>query len=203
MQPCDYVYSYQDEDYRHHLNISHPEVYKCQQCAVFFRTQYLLEDHASTTGHASFICGHGDCNKMFARLDTCQRHQMSHREDAKRFPCKYCRKYRGSNGFKRKDHLTQHLRGYHHIGKEDTERGLYTYKTSCSYEGCDADVWLRADYVKHMRTVHSASDFPCTEAGCDRVAAKGYFRKADLRIHLKKVHEITMGEPERLPRAES
>lgn len=39
-----------------------------------------------------------------------------------------------------------------------------------------------------MRTVHDESEFPCLQPGCDRINAKGYFRKSDLRAHLRKVH---------------
>jgi hypothetical protein len=39
-----------------------------------------------------------------------------------------------------------------------------------------------------MRTEHNEADFPCPQSGCDRVNGKGYFRKNDLRAHLRKVH---------------
>jgi hypothetical protein len=39
-----------------------------------------------------------------------------------------------------------------------------------------------------MRTVHDESEFPCLQPGCDRINAKGYFRKSDLRAHLRKFH---------------
>ncbi|EMD90784.1 hypothetical protein COCC4DRAFT_159232 [Bipolaris maydis ATCC 48331] len=122
-----------------------------------------------------------------------------HRDDAKRFPCKYCKKYRGSNGFKRRDHLVQHVRNYHHIGEDS--RGHYdAYALWCPSIGCSdhADspnnVGKRqafhnsTQYIKHLRTVHDQSDLPCPQPGCDRVNSKGYFRPADLRNHLRKVH---------------
>jgi hypothetical protein len=124
-----------------------------------------------------------------------------HLDDVKRFPCKYCKKYRGQNGFKRKDHLTQHLRGYHHIGEGE---GKFRYefplydKTFCRHPDCpeSQNNWVRrgvafkkvSDCTTHMKTVHNESDFPCPEPGCDRVGGKGYFRKVDLRRHITKVH---------------
>lgn len=45
-----------------------------------------------------------------------------------------------------------------------------------------------------MRTVHDESDFPCPRPGCDRINGKGYYRKADLRSHLRKVHGVDMEE---------
>ncbi|EUC34656.1 hypothetical protein COCCADRAFT_61878, partial [Bipolaris zeicola 26-R-13] len=123
-----------------------------------------------------------------------------HQDDAKRFPCKYCKKYRGSNGFKRRDHLTQHVRSYHHIGENDGDKyGTYgSYwcpKIECIHHkespygfGNWGAFSALAEYIKHMRNVHDESDFPCPQPGCDRVDSKGYFRKADLRNHLRKVH---------------
>jgi len=201
VQSCTHVHLYQDQTYRNHLKTFHPNVYECQQCNVSFASQLLLEEHASQSGHASFICDHQDCGKTFSRLDTYQRHQKVHQEEAERFSCKYCKKYRGANGFKRKDHLTQHIRGYHHIGEDEALNFSRGY--SCKEKGCSEyrelnNKWdashaftKRPDYVKHMRTVHDTSEYPCPEPGCERVGGKGYFRVADLRAHLKKVHDIT------------
>ncbi|KAJ5058630.1 hypothetical protein J3E72DRAFT_196388, partial [Bipolaris maydis] len=123
-----------------------------------------------------------------------------HRDDAKRFPCKYCKKYRGSNGFKRRDHLTQHIRNYHHIGEDGSRRystfecfwcpiiGCSDHKDSPNNVGKSRAFYVSKEYIKHLRTVHDQSDFPCPQPGCDRVNSKGYFRKADLRNHLRKVH---------------
>ena len=42
-------------------------------------------------------------------------HERTHRKNARRFQCHYCKKYRGKNGFSRKDHLASHVKNYHHI----------------------------------------------------------------------------------------
>jgi predicted small metal-binding protein len=84
------------------------------------------------------------------------------------------------------------------IGKRTPE--YLEGKTCCPRKGCPAyreKDWAHnapfkeiSDYAKHMRTVHVESDYPCTVPGCDRVGAKGYFRKIDLRKHMKRVHDI-------------
>jgi len=45
-----------------------------------------------------------------------------------------------------------------------------------------------AEWIKHMRTVHDESIFSCLHPGCDRVNGRGYFRNADIRSHVRKVH---------------
>ena len=145
------------------------------------------------------MCKHEGCEKKFSRLDTYQRHQRTHQEDAKRFPCKYCKKYRGKNAFGRKDHLTQHVRGYHHINEGGQGETPYDRKW-CPKKDCIDTIPSMADYrqpgvfrspkewFKHVRTVHDESEYSCPQHGCDRVNGKGYFREADLRAHLRKVH---------------
>jgi hypothetical protein len=203
VEPCDLVYSSQDKDYRNHLKTSHAELYVCEQCDVIFDEQSGAEIHASRTGHGRIICDHQDCGKTFLRLDTYQRHQKVHQEDAQRFPCKYCKKYRGTNGFRRKDHLTQHLRGYHHIGEGEAKKVGFPYRYSCDKVDCpEYTIGLssrdpmhpfssKSELMKHIKIVHNTSGFPCPETNCDRVEGKGYIRPGDLRNHLKKAHGIT------------
>jgi hypothetical protein len=201
VQPCNYLYHYRDQDYRNHLKTSHPNLRICAQCDTSFDDEPSLHGHAFESGHASFNCDYQDCDKKFSRIDTYQRHQKVHQENAERFPCKYCKKYRGKNGFKRKDHLNQHVRGYHHIGEDEafksstgfscTEKDCSEYRELDHKYSADHAFAKRPDYVKHMKTVHDTSEYPCPEPGCERVGGKGYFRRADIRSHLKKVHDIT------------
>ncbi|KAH6881953.1 hypothetical protein BKA58DRAFT_372474 [Alternaria rosae] len=195
---CEFRYTSQWQC-KEHMRAMHQDAFTCEQCMYVGTSHYELGLHASDTGHASFICKHDDCEKRFSRLDTYQRHERTHREDAKRFPCMHCRKYQGKNGFKRKDHLTQHLRNYHHIG-EDKQVGHLRDRKWCPKKECTESrpasvaFWEEGvfreskEWVKHVRTVHDESEFSCPQAGCDRVNGKGYFRPADLRVHLRKVH---------------
>ncbi|KAF2432776.1 hypothetical protein EJ08DRAFT_585166, partial [Tothia fuscella] len=127
-----------------------------------------------------------------------------HRADGPRYPCPHCRKYRGRASFKRKDHLRQHVRSYHHIQDDnvDTTRGV-----SCRHIGCEAyrpaeydehsstntlftkhSFQARSEYNQHLKKVHSEAPFPCPVAGCNRTGGKGYLRKRDLMKHQQKEH---------------
>jgi uncharacterized Zn-finger protein len=173
------------QDYQTHLRAIHQDVFTCDECMFVGKSQYEVGLHASSIGHASFSCNQDGCGKRFRRLDTYQRHERTHREDAKRFPCRYCKKYRGPEGFKRKDHLTQHIRNYHHI-YEDGKVGTWYTRMWCPKRECtdsrphsvfSGDPTKRAfssskEWVKHMRTVHDESEFSCPQPGCDRVKAK-------------------------------
>jgi hypothetical protein len=183
-----------------HMQTMHRYTHTCDQCLEVFELSWNLDSHALQSGHTTFICKQEDCEKGFSRLDTYSRHQRSHQKDARRFPCKYCRKYRGKNGFKRSDHLTQHIRNYHHIENEkDKMNRLYDRKW-CPKADCTEsrpagviDFFAQAfpsskEWINHMRTDHDESQFSCPQPGCDRVNGKGYFRGADLRSHLRKVH---------------
>ncbi|KAF2185852.1 hypothetical protein K469DRAFT_664858 [Zopfia rhizophila CBS 207.26] len=201
---CTFLYSYWSE-YIQHRKIAHPEIQSCHECKESFDNLATLEDHARATGHTCFFCEHLGCEKTFSRLDSYQRHQKAHQDDVQRHPCKYCRKYRGANGFKRKDHLTQHLRNYHHIGEDEASTLWGRY--SCPHGGCsehrkpvgghiyvfnDEHPFRKlSDYTKHMKKVHDESQFPCPEFGCDRVGGKGYSRKRDLVKHQIKCHGTT------------
>jgi hypothetical protein len=194
---CAYVYNPKKKDWREHMRSAHGSLFECDECSYMGKSQYELALHASSSGHASFACEHEDCEGKFARVDTYYRHAKTHKEDAKRYPCKYCKKYRGENGFKRKDHLTQHIRNYHHIDEGNVKGGLaerkWCPKIDCPYSALppyDAQFQNSAQWVKHMRTVHNESTFPCPRPGCDRIEGKGYYRKGDLRNHLRKVHGI-------------
>jgi hypothetical protein len=56
-----------------------------------------------------------------------------------------------------------------------------TWEMPCAFASSKA-------WIEHMRTVHDKCEFSFPQPGCDRINAKGYFRKYDLRAHLRKVH---------------
>ncbi|KAK3060324.1 hypothetical protein LTS18_008798, partial [Coniosporium uncinatum] len=76
----------------------------------------------------SWCCPESGCSRVFKRKADCQRHvDCVHRADRLRLhPCTVRRCSRGGdNGFKRKDHLTEHMRNFHHqqIPKRNTGNG--------------------------------------------------------------------------------
>ena len=147
-------------------------------------------------------------------LRVVNRHMLQHRPDIPRFPCTFCRKYRGHNGFKRKDHLTQHIRNYHHVELNDDGRSMVLplKHARCPHEEClqhgnrnrsdKNDYWsiakdgeppfkTQSALTNHLKLVHDESPFPCMKAGCTRVGGRGYSRKCDLFKHVKREHPET------------
>lgn len=191
----------------HHMRTAHPELRSCSECGAAFSSRHKLSEHAEETGHAAFICGQSDCGSAFSRYDTYERHLKIHEDDAKRYACPHCKKHRGVNGFKRKDHLTQHLRNYHHIGEYEARSAPYLGGKSCPHKDCSEwrpkSVWVKenafqttSEYTKHMKKVHDESPFPCPEPECDRIGGKGYYRRRDLFRHQKKEHSMNVGREE-------
>ncbi|KAG0652852.1 hypothetical protein D0Z07_0037 [Hyphodiscus hymeniophilus] len=145
------------------------------------------------------------------RIDVLKRHKLQHSSAQQRYSCTHCKKWRAPNGFVRKDHLTQHLRNYHHIDTYYSEP-LYIdqnpqslgFYICCLHEGCplfrlEEDRWgqnplfnSRGDFTKHMRKEHDETPFPCTKAGCKRINGKGFFRKKDFLKHMKREHDISV-----------
>ncbi|KAK1986035.1 hypothetical protein LZ30DRAFT_706900 [Colletotrichum cereale] len=182
----------------------------CVECEEKFRTNSKLREHANEAQHSPFACV---CGKTFARLDVLNRHLDCLGSDLPKFPCQFCKRHRGKDGFRRRDHLLQHIRGYHKFeaeGKIDdilpSRRGIHLAPPVCSYPGCpqyrnDSFAKLgpeeqqrtkpfasQSEYTKHMKTVHNFTPFPCTVPGCNKTGSKGYVREKDLVNHRKKEH---------------
>ncbi|KAI8960874.1 hypothetical protein F5Y11DRAFT_367117 [Daldinia sp. FL1419] len=198
----------------------------CRECGASFPTQSALRWHAADSRHSPFECS---CGVRFSRLDTLKRHFNSFREDVSPYPCDLCKHHKGKNGFKRRDHLVQHLSGYHGLDEEEIRkhRLLLNYKKEetrnaysdliCPYVGCEyhrgkeyitlsRDVRKEqrpfnkeSDYKKHLKYVHGEAPFSCQVAGCDRAGRKGYLREKDLIKHFARQH---VRAPEYLPVSE-
>ncbi|PMD43920.1 hypothetical protein L207DRAFT_267390 [Hyaloscypha variabilis F] len=70
-----------------------------------------------TTQMHRHTCGINSCTKSYKRRSDLQRHQLSH-SPSKDYACRFglCPRA-GRNGFKRKDHLKQHLRQVHGVSQ--------------------------------------------------------------------------------------
>jgi hypothetical protein len=184
---------------------------KCQECQEVFRSKGDLLQHAMERQHRPYGC---ECGALFSRLDVYYRHLESLDETDPKYPCIYCRRHRGAEGFRRKDHLTQHIRNYHHHEVDEPVTGLPSKPKSrlrysfpvCPHLGCphyrdEAFKQLPRSvqqetkpfssmsvYTKHMREEHDECSFPCDVSGCNRVGWRGYFREKDLMRHRKEQH---------------
>lgn len=182
----------------------------CVECNESFTTNAKLERHANSHQHSPFAC---ICGIRFARIDVLYRHIDSFGLEMPKFPCAYCKRHRGKDGFRRRDHLVQHLRGYHKFDSEQVEGACPKAQTKesreilvCPWESCDAyrdsGFWSlpvlqriqrrpfqsQSEYAKHMREVHKKTPFPCTVAGCNRTKERGYMREKDLKKHMSDKH---------------
>ncbi|KAN0099238.1 hypothetical protein V8E51_013013 [Hyaloscypha variabilis] len=185
----------------------------CNECSERFPHKSALDNHAKQTQHGAYVC---NCGVTFTRLDVLGRHIQTFNR-SKSYPCTYCSKFSGPEAFTRRDHLTQHLRGYHKIENStesttnpqllDSAGNAKASSLSCPHEDCmyhqgamstqtpssnarNAHVSLRSqkDFTKHMRDVHDESRYPCDVLGCDRVRGRGFCRKRDLVKHQEDYH---------------
>ncbi|KAK1719746.1 hypothetical protein BDP67DRAFT_131685 [Colletotrichum lupini] len=190
------------------IEMGHP--FACVECSVEFRNKSKLQEHANEAQHNPFACS---CGKNFARLDVLHRHLDSMGTDMPKFPCQFCKSHRGENGFRRRDHLRQHVRGYHRFeaeGKNEdimpSRRGKYQTPPVCHFADClhhrdenfktlsreeqtrSKPFETQSEYTKHMKNAHDFTAFPCTVRCCSKTGARGYAREKDLIKHRKKEH---------------
>ncbi|KZL80333.1 amp-binding enzyme [Colletotrichum incanum] len=171
----------------------------CVECKMKFRNNAKLQEHGNEAQQSPYSCV---CGKTFARLDVLNRHLDSLGTDLPKFPCQFCKRHRGKDGFRRRDHLQQHIQGYHKFEAEGKSM------ISCLLD--EANTWHRhfsklspdeqqrtkpfasqSEYTKHMKTVHNFTPFPCTVPGCNKIGSKGYVREKDLINHRRKEHPDT------------
>ncbi|KAM0815464.1 hypothetical protein AB5N19_01258 [Seiridium cardinale] len=130
-----------------------------------------------------------------------------------KFPCTFCKSHRGNLGFRRRDHLVQHLRGYHKFDLEEINqispplRDIRLRNSPvCAHVECeyhrdssfrdlpleqqleDRPFTKQSDLSKHLKEVHDETPFPCNFPGCDKVGGKGYIRQKDLMKHQTAKH---------------
>lgn len=182
----------------------------CAECGQVFKNRNQQQLHANDSQHSPFLCA---CGATFSRLDVLYRHLESHAKDLPKFPCKNCKRHRGKDGFRRRDHLVQHLRSYHKFDNEDINKACPSTKslrqrrfsicphTECGFFRDDSFhslPWSEqlaqrpfaslAAFTKHMKDVHEETPFPCNMEGCHKVRAKGYTREKDLMKHRAAKH---------------
>ncbi|KAE9375842.1 hypothetical protein N431DRAFT_403854 [Stipitochalara longipes BDJ] len=179
----------------------------CVECEETFLTKANLLRHAKETQHQPYRC---ECGALFSRLDVLNRHLESFNNEDPKHPCKYCKLHRGPNGFRRLDHLKQHIRNYHHLEMDDEIAGassrLKFVIPVCPHPECpqyrnEAFKQLprksqveakpfnsQFAYTKHMRDEHNECTFPCDVSGCARTGRRGYFREKDLLNHRRQEH---------------
>lgn len=192
-----------------HSRLDTPTPYDCVECGHCSSSKSDLLRHAKELQHQPYAC---ECGSSFSRLDVLNRHLEKFDPEEPKYPCKYCKRHRGPNGFRLLDHLLQHIRNYHHH-EMDNEQGdemdnsrLKYNMPICPHPDCpgfrdetfkqqsrqvqqaDKPFASQSAFTKHMRDEHNECAFPCDVAGCERVGRLGYFREKDLLKHRRAQH---------------
>jgi len=137
--------------------------------------------------HRPYGC---ECGSLFSRLDVLNRHLKSFGTDLPGYPCHFCRRHRGENGFRRQDHLLQHMRNYHHheIGDNPT--------TAAAAAANDSNASTTTSRLKYIFPV-------CSQLGCPmyrgpefqllprstKEAGKPFATQSEYTSHMREEHE--------------
>ncbi|KAI0100716.1 hypothetical protein F4776DRAFT_518051 [Hypoxylon sp. NC0597] len=191
----------------------------CLECKASFALKCDLELHAQKEGHGVLLCS---CGVGFTRPDALRRHVVSFRKETPKFPCTFCKRHRGKHGFRRQDHLVQHLSGYHKFDEDEIGKvcplvsPVWPDYLACPHPGCEfyrgkgfnrlgwneqkkqGPFQKRSNYSKHLKDVHNVAPFPCPVPGCERVEAKGYMSDNGLKKHLAREHPNALEYLEKL-----
>jgi hypothetical protein len=87
----------------------------CPECMGTFDNLQSLDHHTKNTSHKAWKCPEPHCSKTYKRRDTFLRHRATHKEN-NNYTCKVCSGVNKQKVFKRKDHLTEHIRNCHTRG---------------------------------------------------------------------------------------
>jgi hypothetical protein len=85
---------------------------RCNEYKSTFSTKTALSQHSKQSNHSPHMCL---CAKTLSHINILERHVQPTRLPEISFPYPHFKKYRGSKALRRRDHLTQHLRRYHHM----------------------------------------------------------------------------------------
>lgn len=156
------------------------------------------------------------CGRDFTRLYTLKRHIGGIQKDGViKFECPDCTAYRGKNGFKRKDHLVQHLRRFHNYRDDQLwPRQARRYDIPvCHFESCEFSRLpefkempigqqeknrpfdKQSDYTRHMKEEHDWSPYPSKVPGCGKIDGKGFFNETARVKHCAEKHPGSTNTP--------
>lgn len=117
----------------------------CIKCTGDLLSKADLLRHAHEQQDRPYGCS---CGVFFSRIDVLNRHLTSLGNDVPQYPCTFCKRHRGEEDFRRKNHLLQHLRQYHRH-EIDTSTGT-----------ANSDARYSSSRVKYQFAVRTHSDCP-------------------------------------------
>lgn len=104
-----------------HTQAAFKELHTCAEegCRRVCSNGRKLQEHAKVTGHKAYQCV---CGKCFSKLCSLGRHLDESRDDGEgKYKCPNCKSVRG---FKRLNHLEQHLHAWHRVTDEEIKAVL-------------------------------------------------------------------------------
>ncbi|KAI1456467.1 hypothetical protein F4805DRAFT_475801 [Annulohypoxylon moriforme] len=134
--------------------------------------------HVKDTSYQSLKC---TCGIEFSRSDALNRHIKSKSNDVPKHPCKNCNRRQGMNGFRRRDHLAQHMKSCRgrNVGNNPHNHEAEPFPAAAMSGPLTR---TREDSLSQVQNPEMAP-FPCLSLGCDRVGPNGYLRSQDLIEH--------------------
>ena len=189
----------------------------CSECSLTFpaqasRSSLSLIKHAAQSKHKSFGC---ICGNSYNRKDALKRHIISATGPQKDFCCRVCHR-----SFGRKEHLVQHLRGFHHgdfrvfdflAKQEDISTGYLRFWGGlyvCPHAGCPAnrsEAWIAAQsesdsdrwpfqnaeiFDLHMAHIHNEIAYTCPTDPCSFPKGKWFKDSVDFEQHCRIQHKV-------------
>lgn len=173
--------------------------------------------HLALSTSRPFKC---HCGLDSTKLYTLERHvRVASKHLTPDFPCTKCTAYQGINGFRRKDHLVQHMKFFHKYSDEQLADLFPSRRPTlrpavrpCHFETCDyyrdtrpkelntgeqgkRQFHKQSDYTMHMRKEHDWSPYPCPAEGCNKQRGEGYFSVSAFEKHYGEKHpeaEVTV-----------
>jgi len=186
----------------------------CSECSLMFplranNSSLSLTQHASRSKHKSFRC---ICGNSYNRKDVLKRHIIAADSAESDFHCHLC-----DRSFRRKDHLTQHLGGFHHGDFRAFDllvenKGVPTFLSPvlcvCPHAGCPAnrsEAWIAAQSTSgfdewpfrfidvfdlHMAHIHNEIAYTCPTDSCSLPKGKFFKYRKDFEEHCWIEHKV-------------
>ncbi|OWR43039.1 zinc finger protein 107 [Danaus plexippus plexippus] len=221
---CSKVFAKKDS-YREHVQIHEGPRHACSYCPMrFVQRSNMLRHERRHTGERPYRCPH--CTRTFADKGACTSHARTHSKDSS-YACVYC-----GQTFVQKSKLTYHIRKHTGENLESCSVCSKLFTSACSLREhmkihvekkkivkcplCDKGYQDERYMLRHLRTLHSRSQFSCplchkllsSAAGLRhhvithscvntfqcKSCTKSYAVKRTMLKHLRKRHGLTGNE---------